>query len=354
MPTFTDAITQQLYAQLVEEATANETVLLFGGGAGAAYRQEIKGRGYWYWQARDGGGHLRRLYLGPDTAATVNLVRQLEQRKTSAAEAKQSLAGLVRAFVATGGMANQPEHFRVMDALGSCGLLSKGAVLVGSHAFVALGNALGVRWDRGHYQTTDVDFARSIGISVAVPLNTELRVDVPEAIFKLEQGYFLVPELDSRKPSTSIKSNRTRVKIDFLTSAERGDTTPIVMSDLNIAAAPLRSMDYLLSGSLVRGVVIGSHAIPVILPDPSRFALHKLVISRERTLDRDVKSKKDVRQAAELMACLMVRDVYRLDDALDAARGTPGMPAHLIEALPMVEALNPEAAGWLRKGLGEH
>lgn len=92
----------------------------------------------------------------------------------------------------------------------------------------------------------------------------------------------------------------------------------------------------------------------MILPDPGRFALHKLVISQERTLDRDVKSKKDVRQAAELIACLMVRDIYRLDEALDAAQDMPGIPTRLAAGLPALDALNPEVAAWLRTALGKH
>lgn len=51
------------------------------------------------------------------------------------------LKSTTRAFVASGGMSMEAAHFRVMEHLARAGLFRKGLVLVGSHAFTALGIA---------------------------------------------------------------------------------------------------------------------------------------------------------------------------------------------------------------------
>lgn len=107
-------------------------------------------------------------------------------------------------------------------------------------------------------------------------------------------------------------SNKSKIKIDFLTVQRSGnDIKPHYFPDLSIAAEPLKYMDYLIGGSSVKGLVIGAHAIPVNLPDPARFALHKLVIAQERTLSFQVKSSKDIKQASEVLDALIETDRER-------------------------------------------
>ncbi|MBK7425019.1 MAG: hypothetical protein IPJ48_19155 [Propionivibrio sp.] len=64
-------------------------------------------------------------------------------------------------------------------------------------------------------------------------------------------------------------------------------------------------MDYLLGGKSWQGLVIGAYAIPVNLPDPARFSIHKLVIAQERSLNFETKSAKDIRQASEVIEALV-------------------------------------------------
>jgi len=50
---------------------------------------------------------------------------------------------------------------------------------------------------------------------------------------------------------------------------------------------------------------VGNHAIPVALPGPARFAVHKLIIAQERVLNRDIKAIKDLQQANEIVQALL-------------------------------------------------
>ncbi len=56
-------------------------------------------------------------------------------------------------------------------------------------------------------------------------------------------------------------------------------------------------------------------AVVVNLPDPARFALHKLIVMGEREGSYQTKSNKDARQAALLIDCLRQQ---RPDDLRDA------------------------------------
>lgn len=78
--------------------------------------------------------------------------------------------------------------------------------------------------------------------------------------------------------------------------------------DLGIAAEPLRFMNFLLNGEPLKGLVIGSYAIPVTLPNPARFAIHKLIISQERPHHFKTRSQKDIAQAAILLEYLIDED----------------------------------------------
>ena len=313
--TLQSPVTQTLYAQLQEEASVFHTVIFEQGIAGSPYLNHANGHAYWYWQVAEPNGKLRRLSLGRDTPETRALVDRLKTRKHEASEAIAALKATTRAFVASGGMSMEAAHFRVMEHLAQAGLFRKGLVLVGSHAFTALGNLLSLRWG-SQLKTSDMDFARALGISLALPGNAE-PLNVLATAQELDPSFFAVPQLDHRQPSTAIISRKTRIKLDFLTTHAAKETdAPRFFPDRGIAATPLRYMDYLLGGDNRRGLVIGSYAFPINLPDPARFAIHKLIIAQARRNESEAKSQKDLRQADELIAGLLE---LGLDDEVSAA-----------------------------------
>ncbi len=258
----------------------------------------------------------------------------METQRAEQAELYDGLKRASAAFLASGGMPNEPTHFRVMDKLAMAGLFRKGLVLVGSHAFVSLGNALGVRW--GSYRKTrDMDFARSQNVAIAVPEDSGEMLRVLDVAKGVDSSFFLVPELNPAQPSSILMSRKTKVKIDFLTLQKvRDDSATRYFADIGIAATPLRFMDYLLSGPTFKGLIVGNYAIPVTLPDPARFAVHKLIIAQERTLNRDIKAVKDIQQADEIFQALLAMGKdSEIRDAIAAARTRRGALANVKKSI---------------------
>jgi hypothetical protein len=330
---FQDVLTQTLYAQVKEEAVIFDSMVFGAGATGSAYSITHKDRIYWYWQVSTPTGN-RKMLIGRDSDETRATIARLE---TQRGDREQLLDGLKRAsaaFLASGGMCNEPAHFRVMDKLAMAGLFRKNLILVGSHGFVSIGNALGVKWN-GQMKTTDMDIARGQSIAIAVPMDSGETLSVPDVAKSVDSSFFLVTELDHRKPSTTLMSRKTKVKLDFLTTQKPPENTETrYFADINIAATPLRFMDYLLSGNNFKGLIVGNYAIPVTLPDPARFAIHKLIIAQERTSNRDIKATKDIRQADELIqALLALGKEIEIRDAMSIACKTRGALANIKKSM---------------------
>lgn len=340
-------VARTLYAQLLEDALAWEVSLSAGPSRGAPAVKRVAGADYLYWQWRGLDGRVRQTYLGPAAGAGGRLAARLQSDLRANREIVETLRRTTAAFVSAGGMSNLAEHFRVVEALAEAGLFQKGAVLVGTHAFVALGNLLGVRWAGSGGRTQDIDFARDDAVALAV--GAGLRVDVPATLKDLKMGFFEVPELDVRQPSTSLATPRGPVKVDFLTPARRlGETAPVRYADWNFSAAPLRFLDYLLAGTLQRGLYVGTRAVAVTLPDPGRYAVHKIVISQERPAAFAAKSEKDLAQACQLVEALAETRPEDLFAAARAMQAEPGMAKRFAAGLARMAALQvrrvPQAA----------
>jgi hypothetical protein len=157
-----------LYAQLYELVAAHELDLVGGFATGLAIEREVRGRLYIYWQLRDLAGRLRQIYLGPAADSTARELRDaLAAYKDRRAPIVADLERLTAAYVASGGPRHLGHHFRVVDALARAGLFRACVLLVGSHAFVSIGAALGVSWSAEDAATADIDLCRDEFVTVA-------------------------------------------------------------------------------------------------------------------------------------------------------------------------------------------
>ena len=106
-----------------------------------------------------------------------------------------------------------------------------------------------------------------------------------------------------------IFENAARFRVDFLTPHRGSDDqmgSPLAMPALGGAAAqPLRFLDYLIHRP-VRSVVLHGPGIPVQVPAPERYAVHKLIISGRRRDDGagQAKARKAVLQGGEIIEAL--------------------------------------------------
>jgi hypothetical protein len=322
---------QTLYAELSERLAAYEAARSFSTLKGGFAKKRVSGADYWYFKTSATPSGQREYWVGSDTPATRSVI-EAYQKGRAEVEAVESAIDRLCAMLRQGGaMTTDTASAKVISGLGSAGVFRLGAVLVGTHAFVALGNVLGVRWQSG-MRTEDIDVLASPVLEVAVG---EAGADLPATLESLNMGFLPVPGLDARRPETSFKVRGKTLRVDLLTPARgRRDGDPIQIPRLKASAQPLEFIDFLLE-SPVDTPVINGGATQVKVPDPARFALHKLIVSVDRSIAMQTKAGKDRQQAAEMIEVLMAD-----------RPGDIGLA---------VESINRRSPGWrkkLRDGLG--
>jgi len=276
-------------------------------------RRLRKGRYYWYYQW-DAGGKKRERYVGPVTD------RAISERVERFAGIKSDFKGrqeMVRALSASGLPTPDPISALVVEAMWKAGFFRLRGVLVGTVAYQAYAGPLGIRISGRPLQTQDVDFAQFWGISENIGESMPPVLDVLRAI---DPSFSEVPRIDDPLVTTAYR-NRDRYRVEFLTPARGSEDhrgRPAKMKALGGAGAqPLRHLDYLIHQP-ERSVLLHGGGIPVTIPRAERYAVHKLIVSGER--QDQVKSIKDVAQAAMLIEALRKRRPMELATAWSAAR----------------------------------
>jgi hypothetical protein len=286
---------QTAYAELYELVQVAEAARSPAFVTGTIARKTIKGSRYAYLAFKEIDGSKREYYLGPDGPA----IEAIEVARTRGAPALEAVARQAAAAAAQGCTVTPPIHFRIVKRLADYQFFRAGGLLVGTHAFLALGNQLGVAWDDGT-RTLDLDFAHhGPGGNVAVALPGNLKVDTADALHSLQMGF--LPSLGGAKGLASQYASQREpgLRIDFLTAKRRVDQ-PLAAPDLGVALEPLRFMDYLIEQSGQAALLDRADAVVVNLPDPARYGLHKLLVAAERGA-RHVKYNKDIFQALALI-----------------------------------------------------
>ncbi len=280
------------YAELAEQARVLETTNALAGLVGSFQKLTRKGQTYWYFGYREPGGKLRLSYVGPDDERVRALIGKFGQ-----ARRPKPLAPQAQSAIALGCAPTAPKHFRMIKRLADYGFFRAGGVLVGTHAFVALGNLLGVRWVHGA-STLDVDFAHA-GRNVSIALPADLRIDVHGALESLEMGLLPLTEFDGGTGAQYRNPRDQELRLDFVTPATRNRRT-VVMPELNLALQPLKFMEFSLEGTTQGCIFARTGACTVNLPAPERYAVHKLIVHGERPPAERPKARKDLLQAASL------------------------------------------------------
>ena len=283
---------QTAYAELLEQTRTLELTNAFAGLVGSFHKLSRKGQDYWYFAYRDLGQKVRMAYVGPDAPKVQALVERFRRARRN-----KPLAPMAQAAIGLGCAPAAPKHFRIIRRLAECGFFRAGGVLIGTHAFLAIGNLLGVRWKEAA-STLDVDLAHA-GRNVSVALPADLRIDVHGALESLEMGLLPIAEFSGRAGAQYRNPNDQELRLDFVTSATRGGKS-VVMPNLNLTLDPLKFMEFSLEGT-TQGCVIGrAGACIVNLPAPQRYAVHKLIVYGERPVAERAKAAKDLLQAAAL------------------------------------------------------
>ena len=288
---------QTAYAQLLEAAVSAEHMRSVADLTGSFAAKTVRGQKYWYFQYTEPAGNLRQVYVGPDNDA----VRALIENKSRASPAT-SLGPLARSAQALGCAEILPRHMRVIQRLADYGFFRAGGVLVGTHAFLACGNMLGVRWGDAA-RTQDLDFAHAgKKLSIALPSNFELNTDA--AIRSLEMGLLPVSGLTTGAGATCLSPKEPEFRLDFLTPLHRGGEEPFDHPRLGVVLQPLRFLEFPLEKVQLAVLFSGGRTVLVSIPDPARYAVHKLLVYGLRAGAQAAKSNKDLAQAGALLTLL--------------------------------------------------
>jgi hypothetical protein len=297
----------------------------------------IKGRKYWYFDLADGQGGQTRRYVGPaDDEAISERVGQFKARKNDFTARRR----LVRTLSRDGGLP-QPDNKAgdIIEAFANAGFFRLRGVLVGTVAYQCYSGILGVRLPAASMVTGDVGLAQDF------PTFNQVQDSLPSTLDLLrsvDETFHAIPHRSGSARSSAFRA-ADNYRVEFLTSNRGSDDyqdKPAQMAALGGAAAdPLRFLDFLIYEPL-RTVLLHKAGISVLVPDPGRYAIHKLIVATRRvtTDESHLKQQKDLNQATALVEAMA--QTRRFDDVeevlVEAWERGPAWRDALNEALPMI------------------
>lgn len=301
---------QTAYADLV--ARLEDDALLELGGTQVL--RERAGRKYWYSVQRL-ADHTVEKYLGPDTAEVRARVERTKHAKDDLKQRERERSRLARMCREGGLPAVDAQTGKVLLALAKAGLFRLRGVLVGTHAFRCYPALLGVELSEAHAATEDIDVAAFHSISVAL----DDRLDPMLSDVLRQIGPFIArPSLHAQP--TAWRDRESGALVELLTPNEGPDREePMELPALGAYALPLRFLDYLIHQP-VRAAALYRSGVLVNVPQPARYAVHKLIVATRRAAKATEKARKDIEQSAALIRVLMEDRPDELYEALDEAR----------------------------------
>lgn len=284
---------QALYSELLASAVEAAGV----GESGSFAAKEVKGRRYWY-RRRRLGRTVQETYLGPETPELLERLAGERPRAGEAQAVARERAALVRQLRIGGYPAPDARTGRILQMLARAGLFRNGAVLVGTNAFRCYAAMLGVRLPEAAAITADLDLAQQSSTGDTRP---EI---VLERLLAAAEPFLPVPSLRDPTRTARWRTPDGAAAVELLTPLRGPDSEALVaVPGLGAWARPLRFLDYLI-GEAEPALVLHRAGVPVMVPSPERYSLHKLVVAQRRTGAGREKAGKDLAQAAALIDIL--------------------------------------------------
>jgi hypothetical protein len=280
--------------------------------------KQIKGKKYWYQQCYVDGKSTQKYYLPSTPENDKAVLKKREDLSGKNALIKKLLVDEQKrsAMLKRGGVPGL-DHLAssVVSTLSENFLTYKGGVLVGSHAFQAYSGMFGTTFEKNSLRTLDIDIAceNSVTAYSAKPLN------VGELLKNVEKSFKYVPSLSNKYPPSSFVGP-SGIRVDIITPL-RGKPRGMVKikNIVDAVAVPLRFLDFLIKDP-VDAVLIGvKGGIPVTVPHPARYAIHKLIISSQRPVSESAKSAKDIVQAEQMILICAKEQPYELRGVFNEA-----------------------------------
>ncbi len=293
------------YAQAKEIALTQPHVPLET--PGSVQLEQRGGQPFYYWYRYNLDGKRITTYLGsandPSVLQQIEIIREgnegVELLKRYSSDLRK--IGFYSVDRPTG---------ITLSVLFNHGILTRGAVLVGTHAFGVILNDLNASCLV--QMTEDVDLGRR--------RNIELGGNLEQGFLGLLQSsglrFLEVPQLKRHEPSTSFKVLGSKLKVDLLVPARREPYASVAIPELKTYATALPHFDFLLEKTNLSVALGRDRIVPVTVPDAGRFCVHKMVVYSLRTND-NAKRQKDIYQAAMLALILGSEQESLLREAID-------------------------------------
>ena len=297
-----------LYSEVDGEAAHLRQVFI--GTAGSIIeRSNASGMRFYAHQYYDAEGKKKERYVaGPiGKKEADDKARELRERVNAA----KALSSSTRLLAREGYYLADARTYATAASLHNHGFFAAGGTLLGSHAYGALLNHMGVR--AAVYKTEDVDIARNQPLQLA----TEFKGGILGVL--TESGINLVeaPRIDVRQPSTTFMlPGASRFKVDLLVPVSKGRKPfmPVIMPELKAYGTSLPYLDYLLAETQIVTLIAREGVCSVRVPVPHRMAWHKILVSALRATESS-KSKKDFEQGCVLLAVVGDTDTQAITEA---------------------------------------
>lgn len=295
-----DLVYRTLYAELVQRSFDASFDAAFPV-TGNFLKIPVDGRQYWYFH--DTHADTKRRYVGPVADEEITRrVGDFQRVKDDFRGRRKLVSTLTRE---AGLAATERVTGDVVEALEKAGVFRLRGVLVGTVAFQTYSAHLGIRLPGAVMQTADADFAQFHSIATAVD---DTMPPIVEVLQHIDPTFRPIPHMADGRQSTQY-INGSNYKVEFLTPNRSSDDytdKPAVMPSLGgTAAQPLRFLDFLIHEP-VRTVMLHKAGIPVLVPAPERYAVHKFIVAGRRLTDANGlgKREKDIHQARLLFEAL--------------------------------------------------
>ena len=289
-----------LYADL------QQSLSLSNGRGGTIAVKTVHGKKRLYAVERQGSTYKQKYIGGAGDPAAQSSASRIKRAAEEAKVRKSTVSALKRARIPA------PDLYmgRLLEVLAEAGIFEAGGVLVGTGAYQLYPCLVGAFLMSG-LMTKDADLAVPPGAALvsgaAMPLEDILRRADPSFEARMNR--------DHKWPQVFVA--QSGFQFDVLTTVRR-TKGQVHLKALAAAAAPLHYLEYLIDEP-VEAVALYGSGVLVKVPQPARYAIHKLIVSGLRS-ETSPKRQKDLLQSADIFDALEMREPGHVADAIEDAR----------------------------------
>lgn len=291
---------QTAYQDLLHQHTIEPKLSI----EGSILQQKKAGRVYWIARKRLGDKIVDKA-IGPDgddVRARVEIAKREHEIHKGWSRAAAADVAMLRAGRC---LAPDMQTGRLLAAISKTGFFQAGGILGGAQAFRHYPLLLGV-------ETTSISFAHTGDVDLLAAQSVRLSGEGPglaariqECGIEMEAVFGLGPD---QPPKWRVGST---IELEFLSPAVRGGEQANQHPGLGERVQSLRYLEYTLKNP-IRAVSLYRTGVPILIPAPERYALHKLIVAQLRSGMFREKKAKDIRQAEWLIDVLAERRPFEL------------------------------------------